>query len=149
MWRAELCAVCRETTGMCAVLSSQRNPMELSTKLANASILESLESLLMPKKKCIRARRPQDRLCLPLRISGNPLWPLEELRNLRNPPVVADPEFTPLAIDALGCRAKDAFALAPEYIRQVETDLKATFHGFKSRPANERHIYVCRKPPHT
>jgi hypothetical protein len=58
-------------------------------------------------------RRAQGRSCLPLSISGNPFWPLEELRNLRNPPVVADPEFTPLVIGALGCQAKGAFASAP------------------------------------
>lgn len=32
----------------------------------------------------------------------NPLWPLEELHDLRNPPFVPDPEFTPLDIRALG-----------------------------------------------
>jgi hypothetical protein len=36
-------------------------------------------------------------------LPGNPLWPLEELRDLRNPPFVADPEFTPFNINALGC----------------------------------------------
>jgi hypothetical protein len=64
----------------------------------------------MLKKKCIRIRRVQDGWCLPLGVSGNPLWPLEELRNLRNPTVVADTEFTPLVIDALGSQAKGAFA---------------------------------------
>jgi len=37
---------------------------------------------------------------------GNPLWPLEALRELRNPPFVADAEFTPFDIDALGCDPK-------------------------------------------
>jgi hypothetical protein len=64
----------------------------------------------MLRNKWLRVRRAQDRGCLPLSISGNPLWPLEELRNLRDPAVVADPEFTPLAIDALGSQAKGAFA---------------------------------------
>ena len=91
--------------------------MELPTKLASVSILEILLTL---KKKCIRVRRAQGRSCLPLSISGNPFWPLEELRNLRNPPVVADPEFTPLVIDALGCQAKDAFPSAPDST-QVKT----------------------------
>jgi hypothetical protein len=64
----------------------------------------------MLKNKRLRVRPAQDRRCLPLSISGNPLWPLEELRNLRHPTVVADPEFTPLVIDALGSQAKAAFA---------------------------------------
>ena len=34
-------------------------------------------------------------------IAGNPLWPLEELGNVRNPLFVADPEFLPCDIDAL------------------------------------------------
>jgi hypothetical protein len=34
--------------------------------------------------------------------AANPLWTLEELHDLRNPPFVADPEFTPFDIDALG-----------------------------------------------
>jgi hypothetical protein len=34
-------------------------------------------------------------------MSGNPLWPLEELRNVRKPPFVADPEFAPFNTDAL------------------------------------------------
>lgn len=66
----------------------------------------------MVKKRCIRVSRVQDRSCLPLSISGNPLWPLEELRNLRTPPVVAGPELTPLAIGALRGQAKEAFAPA-------------------------------------
>jgi hypothetical protein len=66
----------------------------------------------MLKKRCIGVSRVQDRSWLPLSISGNPLWPLEELRNLRTPPVVAEAELTPLAIDALGGKAKEAFASA-------------------------------------
>jgi hypothetical protein len=40
--------------------------------------------------------------------AGNPLWPLQELHDLRNPPFVADPEFAPFDIDALGCDSKSA-----------------------------------------
>jgi hypothetical protein len=60
----------------------------------------------MLKEKFIRIRSEPKPRCLSLGVSGNPLWPLEELRNLRNPPFVADPEFTPFAIDALGREAK-------------------------------------------
>jgi hypothetical protein len=67
-----------------------------------------LGALLMLRKEPIWVRCEQEPSCLPLSISGNPLWPLEELRNLRNPPVVVDPEFTPLAIEALGCQTKNA-----------------------------------------
>ena len=74
----------------------------------------------MTQKKRVRIRRSEDRLCLPLRISGNPLWPLEELRNLRNLGFVADPELKPLVIDAPGTQAKDAFAsgLDTEQVRR-------------------------------
>jgi hypothetical protein len=34
--------------------------------------------------------------------TANPLWTLEELRDLRHPPFVADAGFTPFDIDALG-----------------------------------------------
>ena len=37
------------------------------------------------------------------RYLANPLWPLEELRDLRDPLSIADPEFAPLNIEALGC----------------------------------------------
>jgi hypothetical protein len=41
-------------------------------------------------------------------IAGNPLWPLEELRNVRNPRLVADPEFLPCDIDAVDRRKAPA-----------------------------------------
>ena len=41
---------------------------------------------------------------------ANPLWPLEELRDLGDPPFVADPEFTPFDIDALRPHDGSAFA---------------------------------------
>ena len=47
-------------------------------------------------------------------LSVNPLWTLEELRDLRNPPFVADPEFTPFEIDALGSDPQDGAALPSE-----------------------------------
>jgi hypothetical protein len=56
----------------------------------------------MLEKEFIRLRNGQARGRLSLSVSGNPLWPLEELRNLRNPPFVADPEFAPVVIGALG-----------------------------------------------
>lgn len=60
------------------------------------------------QRKAVRARSdPRNRG----HQAANPLWTLEELRNLRNPPFVADPEFTPFDIDALGCHPKSASAL--------------------------------------
>jgi hypothetical protein len=56
---------------------------------------------------------------------GNPLWPLEELYDLRNPPFVADPEFTPFDIHALGCDPKSAPASPsdPTQVRPSNTGL--------------------------
>lgn len=62
----------------------------------------------MLQRKSVRARNdPRNRRYL----AANPLWTLEELRNLHNPPFVAEPEFTPFEIDALGCHPKSASAL--------------------------------------
>ena len=62
----------------------------------------------MLKRKFVRARKdPRRRRYL----AANPLWTLEELRNLRIPPFVADPEFTPFEIDALGCDPQSVPAL--------------------------------------
>jgi hypothetical protein len=41
-------------------------------------------------------------------MSENPLWALEELRNLRNPPFIADPEFVAFEIGALGDKRQSA-----------------------------------------
>ena len=41
-------------------------------------------------------------------MAANPLWTLEKLHDLHNPPFVADPEFTPFEIDALRCDPKNA-----------------------------------------
>jgi hypothetical protein len=84
----------------------------------------------MLKKRCIRVSRVQDRSCLPLSISGNPLWPLEELRNLRTQPVVAEAELTPLAIDALGGQAKEAFAPA---LSGIQVKWRVGRHSFLGR----------------
>jgi AcrR family transcriptional regulator len=64
--------------------------------LKTVSHPEVLTVFRLLKKRCIRVCRVQDRSRLPLSISGNPLWPLEELRNLRTPPVVAEAEETKL-----------------------------------------------------
>src|SRR5258708_25982170 len=85
--------------------------MELSAESASVSILEAL---LMRKKKCIRVRRAEDRSRLPLSISGNTLGPLEDLQNLRKPGFVADPEVTPLAIDALRSKTESSSAPTPD-----------------------------------
>jgi hypothetical protein len=65
----------------------------------------------MLKLKFVRARKDPRRHRY---LVANPLWTLEELRNLRNPPFVADPEFTPFDIDALGCDPKSVPALLSE-----------------------------------
>jgi hypothetical protein len=62
----------------------------------------------MSKRKIIRVRNDARRRRRYL--NGNPLWPLEELYDLRNPPFVADPEFTPFDVHALGCDPKNALA---------------------------------------
>jgi hypothetical protein len=61
----------------------------------------------MSKRRCLwfgpALRKPN-------RCLANPLWPLEELRDLRNRPFVADPEFTPVDIDALRPHDRSVFA---------------------------------------
>ena len=53
------------------------------------------------------------------RYLANPLWPLEELRDLfHNPPIVADPEFTSFKIKALR-RDLQAFRMARGDVRPV------------------------------
>jgi hypothetical protein len=73
----------------------------------------------MLKRKLVRARNdPRSRRYL----AANPLWTLEELRNLRNPPFVADREFTPFEIDALGCDPKSASALPSDRSHTVRRE---------------------------
>ena len=57
-----------------------------------------VDSLMPPKKS------PGSRCDLKTRkrYLANPLWPLEELRDLGDPPFVADPEFTRFDLNALG-----------------------------------------------
>jgi hypothetical protein len=62
----------------------------------------------MSQRKIIRDRNEARRRRHYL--TGNPLWPLEELYDLRNPLFVADPEFTPFDVHALGCDSKNALA---------------------------------------
>jgi hypothetical protein len=50
------------------------------------------------------------------RYVANHLWPLEELRDLGDPPFVADPEFTRFDIDAL--RSQDRRISAPTLARR-------------------------------
>ena len=50
-------------------------------------------------------------------IPGNPLWPLEELRDLRNPPFVADPEFVPCDMGAFNRRKPPASPNDPAELR--------------------------------
>jgi hypothetical protein len=65
----------------------------------------------MLKRNFVRAKKDPRRYRYPV---ANPLWTLEELRNLRNPPFVADPEFTPFDIDALGRDPKSVPTLLSE-----------------------------------
>lgn len=62
----------------------------------------------MPQK---RSTVPGRDLKTRKRYLANPLWPLEELRDLGNPPFVADPEFTRFDIGAL--RSQDRRVSAP------------------------------------
>jgi hypothetical protein len=65
----------------------------------------------MLKRKFVRVRNdPRRRRYL----AANPLWTLEELRNLHDPPFVADPEFTPFEIDALGCAPQNRPGIASD-----------------------------------
>jgi len=82
----------------------------------------------MLQRKFVRVRNdPRRRRYL----AANPLWTLEELRNLRNPPFVADPEFIPFEIDALGPDPKSAPAL-PSDPTQV-------------RPSKHRRLHTVRR----
>jgi hypothetical protein len=57
-----------------------------------------IDSLMPPRKSSIRGCDLKTRK----RYVANPLWPLEELRDLGDPPFVADPEFTRFDLSALG-----------------------------------------------
>ena len=68
----------------------------------------------MLRRKFTRARSdPRTRRF----IAANPLWPLQELYDLRDPPFVADPEFIPFDIDALRCDPKNAPASPSDVTR--------------------------------
>ena len=64
-------------------------------------------------------------------IAANPLWPLEELHDLRSPPLVPDPEFSPLDIRALGRDAKGTVALPTDPSRV--------------QPSKRRRLYTFRR----
>ena len=76
----------------------------------------------MFQRKSTRAKT--DRRRLGRYIAANPLWPLEELRDLRNPPFVPDPEYSPLDIRALGPHPEDPAA---------PPSVPARVHPFKHR----------------
>ena len=83
------------------------------------------KALLMAQRKFIRVRsdsRRRGRYLL-----ANPLWPLEELRDLRNPPFVADPEFTPFDVAGLRCDPKSAPA-SPSDSTQVRPTKRRRLH---------------------
>jgi hypothetical protein len=58
------------------------------------------------------------------------LWPLEELRNLRNPPFVPDPEFTPLPLERL---ERDFHAASA----QICSEKASRFRALKGRGNTE------------
>ena len=62
--------------------------------------------------------------------AANPLWTLEELHGLRHPPFVADPEFTPFDIEALG-----------EDLQNASTSRS---DSTQVRPPKRRHFYTVR-----
>jgi hypothetical protein len=67
----------------------------------------------MPSKK---SSTPGCDLKTRKRYVANPLWPLEALRDLADPPFVADPEFTRFDMDAL--RSQERRASAPTLARR-------------------------------
>jgi len=80
----------------------------------------------MCQRKFIRRDRKRRDRCQ----AANPLWTLEELHGLRHPPFVADPEFTPFDIEALGEDLQNA-STSPSDSTQV-------------RPPKRRHFYAVR-----
>jgi hypothetical protein len=68
------------------------------------------------------ARRP--------RHVANPLWALEELRDLRDPLFVADPEFTPFKIEALGSESETADVSSVD-ARQFRSPVESPFYRFE------------------
>ena len=64
------------------------------------------------------------------RYLANPLWPLEELRDLRDPLFVADPEFTSFKIDALRSDLQTS-GLASRGVRQARRPAKSKFYRFR------------------
>src|SRR5258708_30311068 len=73
----------------------------------------------------------------PNRCLANPLWPLEELRDLRNRPFVADPEFTPFDIGALRRHDGSVFASPSKTqfpIPRLVSGLPSRFPGRTSSP---------------
>src|SRR5690349_16125007 len=61
-------------------------------------------------------------------LAGNPLWPLEELHNVRNPPFIADPEFAPFDIDTLGSQVR-RLAASPNDPGQFRWSKHLCLHG--------------------
>jgi hypothetical protein len=87
----------------------------------------------MSKKRSNRAHAKTWRR-LPLSISGNPLWPLEELHNLYEPRFVADPEFTPLAVGALTCETEDIPASVSDGVQIGPSRLRHHSMGIREFP---------------
>jgi len=78
------------------------------------------------QRKLIRARFNARRS----RYLANPLWPLEELHDLRDPLFVADPEFTPFKIEALR-RDSQTSDLSSVDAVQLRSPVKSPFYRFK------------------
>jgi len=74
--------------------------------------VEEIKDLFMSQPKFGSSRRRVGGY-----MAGNPLWPLEELRNVCNPPFVADPEFVPCDIDTLDRRKAPASPNDPVQLR--------------------------------
>ena len=80
----------------------------------------------MQQRKFIRARWNARRP----RYLANPLWPLEELRDLRDPLFAADPEFTPFDIEALrrDSQTSDVFLV---HAGQLLSPVKSPLYQFE------------------
>jgi len=73
-----------------------------------------------------RSTRPRWNTRRPRHVA-NPLWALEELRDLRDPLFVADPEFTPFKIEALGSESETADVSSVD-ARQFRPPVESPFY---------------------
>jgi hypothetical protein len=86
-------------------------------------------SLITDRISSRRATRPRWNARRPRHLA-NPLWALEELRDLRDPLFVADPEFTHFKIEALGSESETADVSSVD-ARQFRLPAESPFYRFE------------------